>query len=162
MSTTDTSNITGPAPVPDNYLTYSRGIWSWLFTLDHKRIGLMYLMSVLGAFFIGGIMALLVRTQLLVPEGLIMDQDQYNQVFTLHGAIMVFLVIIPSIPGALGNFILPVMLGAKERSPSDWRSSHAAWTSSRRSPPGRGVSETRMVSPMPSSSRTPIAAADHT
>jgi len=114
MSTTDTPNMTGPAPVPDNYLTYSRGIWSWLFTLDHKRIGLMYLMSVLGSFFIGGIMALLVRTQLLVPEGLIMDQDQYNQVFTLHGAIMVFLVIIPSVPAALGNFVLPIMLGAKD------------------------------------------------
>ena len=114
MSTTDTPNMTGPAPVPDNYLTYSSGIWSWLFTLDHKRIGLMYLMSVLGSFFIGGIMALLVRTQLLVPEGLIMDQDQYNQVFTLHGAIMVFLVIIPSVPAALGNFVLPIMLGAKD------------------------------------------------
>ncbi len=114
MSTVDASKTPGPALVTDNYLTHTRGVWSWLFTLDHKRIGLMYLMSVLGSFFLGGIMALLVRTQLLTPEGLIMDQDQYNQVFTLHGAIMVFLVIIPSIPAALGNFVLPIMLGAKD------------------------------------------------
>ncbi|MCH2137910.1 MAG: cytochrome c oxidase subunit I [Phycisphaerales bacterium] len=114
MSTVDASKTSGPAPVTDNYLTHTRGVWSWLFTLDHKRIGLMYLVSVLGSFFLGGIMALLVRTQLLTPEGLIMDQDQYNQVFTLHGAIMVFLVIIPSIPAALGNFVLPIMLGAKD------------------------------------------------
>jgi cytochrome c oxidase subunit 1 len=111
MKTVDT---TGPALVPDNYLTHTRGVWSWLFTLDHKRIGLMYLVSVLGAFFLGGMFAMLVRTQLLTPDGLVMNQDQYNQVFTLHGAIMVFLVIIPSVPAALGNFVLPIMLGAKD------------------------------------------------
>ena len=115
MMTLDGGNLQRPELAPsDNYLNHTRGLWSWLFTLDHKRIGLMYLVSVLGSFFIGGVMALLVRTQLLVPEGLIMDQDQYNQVFTLHGAIMVFLVIIPSIPAALGNFVLPIMLGAKD------------------------------------------------
>ena len=103
-----------PILVRDNYLTHSRGLLSWLLTLDHKRIGLMYLVSVLGAFFMGGVFALLVRTQLLTPEGTIMEQDQYNQAFTLHGAIMVFLVIIPSVPASLGNFILPIMLGAKD------------------------------------------------
>ena len=103
-----------PALGNDNYLTHSRGFLSWILTLDHKRIGIMYLVSVLTCFLLGGIFALLVRTQLLTPDGLIMDQDQFNQAFTLHGGIMVFLVIIPGIPAALGNFVLPIMLGAKD------------------------------------------------
>ena len=108
----------------DNYLTHSRGFLSWALTLDHKRIGVMYLISVLTSFLVGGIFALLVRTELLTPGPTIttpfakwlgvQDADVYNQWFTLHGAIMVFLVIIPSIPAALGNFVLPVMLGAKD------------------------------------------------
>ncbi len=99
----------------DNYLTHTRGLLSWIFTLDHKRIGMMYLAGVLGSFLGGGVMALLVRTELLTPGPTITaNADTYNQWFTLHGAIMVFLVIIPSIPAALGNFILPVMLGAKD------------------------------------------------
>ncbi len=103
------------AEAPDNYLTFRRGILSWLLTLDHKRIGVMYLVAVLASFFVGGVMALLVRTKLLFPgEVEWMTPEQYNQAFTLHGAIMVFLVIIPSIPAALGNFVLPIMLGAKD------------------------------------------------
>ncbi|MFZ9691675.1 MAG: cbb3-type cytochrome c oxidase subunit I, partial [Phycisphaerales bacterium] len=94
-------------PASDGYLTHGSGLLSWIFTLDHKRIGVMYLVSVLVSFFIGGVFALLIRTELLAPGGTIMTADQYNQVFTLHGAIMVFLVIIPSIPAALGNFVLP-------------------------------------------------------
>ncbi|MCH2140627.1 MAG: cytochrome c oxidase subunit I [Phycisphaerales bacterium] len=113
MMTGDPRPLEQPT-LTDNYLTYTRGFLSWALTLDHKRIGLMYLCSVLLAFLLGGIFALLVRTQLLVPEGLIMDQDDYNQAFTLHGGIMVFLVIIPSTPAALGNFVLPIMLGAKD------------------------------------------------
>jgi len=103
--------------VEDNYLTHTRGFASWIFTLDHKRIGVMYMVSVLTAFLAGGIFAMLVRTQLLVPSGLLFDAahfKMYNQVFTLHGAIMVFLVLIPGVPGALGNFVLPIMLGAKD------------------------------------------------
>ena len=105
-----------PAPPVDNYLTYTRGFLSWALTLDHKRIGLMYLVAVLGSFLVGGIFALLVRTELLTPGATIpgVDAEVYNQFFTLHGAIMVFLVIIPSIPAALGNFVLPIMLGAKD------------------------------------------------
>ena len=114
MTTINPTPIDQPVLAGENYLTHTRGLMSWLLTLDHKRIGLMYLVSVLAAFLLGGIFALLVRTQLLVPEGLIMDQDEYNQAFTLHGGIMVFLVIIPSIPAALGNFVLPIMLGAKD------------------------------------------------
>jgi cytochrome c oxidase subunit I len=92
----------------------SSGLRSWIFTLDHKRLGIMYLIATTAAFAAGGIFALLVRTELLTPGRTIMDPDAYNKVFTLHGAIMVFLFIIPSIPGALGNFFLPLMLGAKD------------------------------------------------
>src|SRR4051794_19736032 len=98
----------------DNYLTHSRGIRSWLLTLDHKRIGVMYLWSVLAALALGGFFALLLRVELFYPGRTIMNADTYNQVFTLHGSIMVFLFIIPSIPASIGNFILPVMLGAKD------------------------------------------------
>ncbi|HEU0121452.1 MAG TPA: cytochrome c oxidase subunit I [Bryobacteraceae bacterium] len=87
---------------------------SWLTTVDHKKIGVMYLWSVLFMFFLGGVFALLVRLELFAPGKTIMDAETYNKVFTLHGAIMVFLFIIPSIPAALGNFVLPLMLGAKD------------------------------------------------
>ncbi|HEY8429725.1 MAG TPA: cytochrome c oxidase subunit I, partial [Sandaracinaceae bacterium] len=97
-----------------DYIRAKRGLLSWIITLDHKRIGVMYLISVLAAFFAGGVFALLVRTELLTPGRTIMDPHDYNQAFTLHGAIMVFLFIIPSIPAALGNFMLPLMLGAKD------------------------------------------------
>jgi cytochrome c oxidase subunit 1 len=90
------------------------GIVSWLLTLDHKRIGIMYLISTLSMFMIAGILALIVRTELLTPEPLFLTSDLYNRAFTLHGAMMVFLFIIPSVPGALGNFVLPIMLGAKD------------------------------------------------
>jgi cytochrome c oxidase subunit I len=114
MTTLD-ARPTIAAEAPDNYLTFKRGLLSWLFTLDHKRIGVMYLAAVLVSFFVGGVMALLVRTKLLFPgEVSWMTAEQYNKAFTLHGAIMVFLVIIPSIPAALGNFVLPIMLGAKD------------------------------------------------
>ena len=108
------------APNTDNYLTHSRGIASWIFTLDHKRIGVMYLVSVLVAFLLGGIVAMLIRTQLLRPKGVLFHGADssvfrgYNELFTLHGALMIFLVLIPGTPGALGNFVLPIMLGAKD------------------------------------------------
>ena len=97
-----------------NYLKAGRGIRSWLFTVDHKRIGVLYLISILTAFFLGGMFSILVRTELLTSGRTIMSADQYNQSFTLHGAIMVFLFIIPGIPAALGNFALPIMIGAKD------------------------------------------------
>jgi len=98
----------------DNYLTHDKGFLSWALTLDHKRIGVMYLCSVLTAFALGGFFALILRTELLTPGKTIIDHDTYNQMFTLHGAIMVFLVIIPGIPAALGNIALPLQLGAKD------------------------------------------------
>jgi len=97
-----------------NYLTCARGIASWLFTLDHKRIGVLYLVFILASFFLGGIFALLIRTELFLPGKTLVEAKTYNQLFTLHGAIMIFLVIIPGIPAALGNFVLPMMLGAKD------------------------------------------------
>src|SRR5438045_2978125 len=108
-----------PHPPGDNYLTHSRGILSWLFSLDHKRIGIMYMMGVLSAFFIGGIFAMLLRTELLTPGPTFSSNKAaawnfYNHAFTLHGAVMVFLFVIPAIPAILGNFILPIMLGAKD------------------------------------------------
>jgi cytochrome c oxidase subunit 1 len=100
---------------PDaNYLKASRGIGSWLVTYDHKRIGLMYLTMVSLAFLAGGIFALLVRLELFTRGKTIVDAETYNRFFTLHGAIMVFLFIIPSVPAALGNFFLPIMIGAKD------------------------------------------------
>ncbi len=97
-----------------NYLNEFPGIWSWLTTLDHKRIGLMYLGAVMFFFLVGGIMALLMRLELFAPGGQIFSGDGYNQVLTYHGAIMVFMVIIPGIPAVLGNFFLPIQIGAKD------------------------------------------------
>jgi cytochrome c oxidase subunit 1 len=97
-----------------NYLTATRGIKSWLFTHDHKRIGLMYLTMVSLAFLVGGIFALLVRLELFSRGRTIVDGETYNRFFTLHGAVMVFLFIIPSVPAALGNFFLPIQIGAKD------------------------------------------------
>ena len=101
---------------PDNYLTHGRGILSWLFTVDHKRIGIMYMILVCGAFFLGGVFAVALRTHLLTPHNDLTPEqgNLYNNMFTLHGAVMVFMFIIPAIPAILGNFVLPMMLGAKD------------------------------------------------
>lgn len=99
---------------PKNYLNAKRGLISWAFTLDHKRIGVMYLIAVLTFFLVGGCIALLMRMELFTPAGNIVSAATYNKLFTLHGTIMIFLVIIPGIPAALGNFLIPLMLGAKD------------------------------------------------
>jgi len=116
MTTTapTTTTTTGPVVDPSNYLKASYGFKSWFFTLDHKRIGLMYMAGVMSAFIVAGIFALALRTELIAPGQDVMSPDFYNQMFTLHGAIMVFLFIIPSVPAILGNFALPIMLGAKD------------------------------------------------
>ncbi|MBZ0253962.1 MAG: cytochrome c oxidase subunit I [Candidatus Methylomirabilis sp.] len=108
---TDVKPLSG---AEDNYLTHDKGILSWLLTLDHKRIGILYLFCVVGALLLGGLFAMIIRAELLTPGPTFLTHDQYNQVFTLHGAIMVFLVLIPSIPAILGNFCIPLMLGAKD------------------------------------------------
>lgn len=104
----------------DNYLNWEKGLWSWLTTVDHKRIGLMYFITVMLFFFVGGVMALLLRLELFAPNlaantgQVLANGDVYNQVMTYHGAIMVFMVIVPGIPAILGNFFLPIMIGAKD------------------------------------------------
>ena len=169
MSTTINPSFTGvpsePSPPSDNYLNHGTSIASWIFTVDHKRIGIMYMVMVVGAFFLGGVFALLVRADLVSPGASSINEpvflhvigntaqlkeyeeakaqlaaaatpeakakaqstvdaklaplkatmwDFYNHMFTLHGAVMVFMVIIPAIPAILGNFVLPMMLGAKD------------------------------------------------
>ena len=103
----------GPVNEPD-FLNVSKGIKSWLTTLDHKRIGMMYLFAIMGSLILGGVFALLVRIELFHAGKDIVGQDTYNKFFTLHGAVMVFLVIIPGIPAALGNIIMPIQLGAPD------------------------------------------------
>lgn len=104
-----------PEEYPEkHYLNQETGLWAWLTTVDHKKIGLMYLASIAFFFFIGGMLAILLRTELLTPARNFMTADVYNQVFTLHGAIMIFFFLVPSVPTALGNFILPLQLGAKD------------------------------------------------
>ena len=105
---------TGTIDRSKNYLNETSGLKSWLTTLDHKRIGLMYMIAVMFFFLLGGIFAMLIRTELFKAGQTIMTGPQYNQVMTLHGAIMVFMVIIPGIPAFLGNFFLPMMIGAKD------------------------------------------------
>ena len=103
-----------PADSSPSYLNTPSGWRSWLLTRDHKRIALLYLGAISVFFFIGGMLALLVRIELLSPEASLVDADLYNQFFTLHGAIMIFLFLIPAAPAVLGNFVLPLMIGAKD------------------------------------------------
>ncbi|MBK6796923.1 MAG: cbb3-type cytochrome c oxidase subunit I [Acidobacteria bacterium] len=97
-----------------NYLNNGHTVKSWLLTLDHKRIGLLYLFSISIFFAIGGVYASLIRLELITPEGDLMTAETYNKVFTMHGVMMIFFFLIPSIPAVMGNFLLPIMLGAKD------------------------------------------------
>ncbi len=97
-----------------NYLNVNSSIRSWLLTTDHKRIGILYLLSITGFFFLGGAFATMIRLELLTPQGDLVSADTYNKLFTMHGLIMIFLFLIPSIPAVLGNFVIPMMLGARD------------------------------------------------
>jgi len=97
-----------------NYINAEYGIRSWLFTTDHKRIALLYLISITAMFFIGGFFALLIRLELLTPAGDLLTADMYNKAFSMHGQVMVFFFLVPSIPATLGNFLIPMMIGAKD------------------------------------------------
>ncbi len=97
-----------------NYLNADYGIWSWLLTTDHKRIAILYLISITAMFFIGGFAATMIRLELLTPAGDLVSSDTYNKMFSIHGIIMVFFFLIPSIPAVLGNFLVPMMIGAKD------------------------------------------------
>ncbi|HET9533474.1 MAG TPA: cbb3-type cytochrome c oxidase subunit I, partial [Blastocatellia bacterium] len=97
-----------------HYINKEYGVKSWLLTVDHKRIALLYLASITLFFFLGGAFAVLVRLELMTPAGDLMNAETYNRMFTLHGIIMVFFFLIPSIPAVLGNFLIPLMIGAKD------------------------------------------------
>src|SRR5258707_12015009 len=94
--------------------TYGSGLRSWLLTTDHKRIALLYLCSVTVFFFIGGVFATMIRIHLLTPTGALVTPETYNKLFTMHGVAMIFFFLIPSIPAVLGNFLIPLMIGAKD------------------------------------------------
>ena len=98
----------------EHYLNAGYGIKSWLLTTDHKRIGLLYLGTITFFFALGGIFATLIRVELLTPAGDMVTSETYNKLFTLHGVLMVFLFLIPSIPATLGNFLIPMMVGARD------------------------------------------------
>jgi cytochrome c oxidase subunit 1 len=106
--------ITATVETRENYLTHEYGVKSWLLTEDHKRIALLYLGAISFFFFLGGIFATVIRLELLTPPGDLVSAQTYNKLFTLHGVIMVFLFLIPSIPATLGNFFVPMMIGCKD------------------------------------------------
>src|SRR4029453_8707911 len=99
---------------PLNYLNNGHSLSSWLLTRDHKRIALLYLFSITAFFFLGGFFALMIRVELLTPAADLVEPDTYNKLFTMHGVVMVFFFLIPSIPAVLGNFLIPIMIGAKD------------------------------------------------
>ena len=98
----------------ENYLNSNYGLKSWLLTTDHKRIALLYLVSITAMFWVGGFFAMLIRLELLTPAGDLVTSDTYNKLFTMHGIIMVFFFLIPSMPAVIGNFVIPLMIGAKD------------------------------------------------
>jgi cytochrome c oxidase subunit 1 len=97
-----------------SYLNQEYGLWSWLLTGDHKRIAILYLISITFFFVIGGVLAGLIRLELLTPASDLMATDTYNKVFSMHGIIMVFLFLVPSVPATIGNFLIPLMVGARD------------------------------------------------
>jgi cytochrome c oxidase subunit 1 len=98
----------------EHYLNVHYGIRSWLLSTDHKRIALMYLASITFFFFVGGAAAVLIRLELFTPPGDLVQSETYNRLFTMHGIIMIFFFLIPSIPTVLGNFLVPLMIGARD------------------------------------------------
>ncbi len=106
--------ITAAVQEREHYLNAGYGIKSWLLTKDHKRIGLLYLATITLFFFLGGAFATMIRIELLTPQGDLVSSETYNKLFTMHGVAMVFFFLIPSIPATLGNFFLPMMIGARD------------------------------------------------
>jgi|SoiMethySBSTD1v2_1073268.scaffolds.fasta_scaffold08749_7 cytochrome c oxidase subunit 1 len=103
-----------PVTARETYLNAGYSLKSWLLALDHKRIAILYFVSITLFFFVGGAFATLVRLELMTPRGDLVSSDTYNKLFTMHGIIMIFFFLIPSIPATLGNFLVPMMLGARD------------------------------------------------
>jgi cytochrome c oxidase subunit 1 len=97
-----------------HYLNVDYGVKSWLLTTDHKRIALLYLASITFMFFVGGAAAVLMRLHLVEPQGALVQPETYNKLFTMHGVVMIFFFLIPAIPAVLGNFLVPMMIGARD------------------------------------------------
>lgn len=112
--TAATANPLPPETPRSTYLNVAHGVASWLLTKDHKRIGILYLIPITVMFFIGSWYMVLIRLNLLSPQGWLISADTYNRSFTAHGVIMVFFFLVPVIPTVLGNFFLPMMIGAKD------------------------------------------------
>lgn len=100
--------------IRENYLNANYGLKSWLTTRDHKRIAILYLIVMTFFFFVGGVFAVIIRLELLTPKGDIVQAETYNKLFTMHGVAMVFFFLIPSVPAVLGNFLVPIMIGARD------------------------------------------------
>ena len=107
---------TVPQPVLPawHYLNIRHTVASWLLTVDHKRIAILYLVTITFFFMVGGLAATLIRMELATPQGDLLSADAYNKIFTAHGVVMVFFFLIPSIPATLGNFLIPIMIGARD------------------------------------------------
>jgi cytochrome c oxidase subunit 1 len=101
-------------PLRGSYLEAGFSLWSWLSTVDHKRIAILYALSITAFFFVGGVAATLIRLELVTPAGDLVSAETYNKLFTMHGVIMVWFFLIPSIPSTLGNFLVPLMIGARD------------------------------------------------
>jgi len=118
MTSTTITSGGGRDATPDHehpdYLNDGYGAKSWLLSTDHKRIAILYLISATAFFLLGSIFAALIRLELATPQGDLVQPDMYNRLFTIHGVIMVFLFLIPAIPGIFGNFLIPIMIGAKD------------------------------------------------
>src|SRR5438445_6252943 len=112
MSTQTAATV--PVETREHYLNVNYGVKSWLLTTDHKRIALLYLASITLFFFVGGFFAVLIRLELLTPAGDLFQAETYNKLFTMHGVMMIFFFLIPSIPAVLGNFLVPMMIGARD------------------------------------------------
>jgi cytochrome c oxidase subunit 1 len=104
----------GAALPKRHFINNEYGLKSWLLTGDHKRIAILYLISITFFFFLGGAFAGLIRLELLTPMPDLVASDTYNKLFTMHGIIMIFLFLVPSVPAVIGNFIIPIMIGAKD------------------------------------------------
>lgn len=102
------------SPLREHYLNVDYGLRSWLLTHDHKRIALLYLVSITLFFFVGGAFAVLIRLELMTPTGDLVQAETYNKLFTMHGLMMIFFFLVPSIPAVLGNFLVPLMIGARD------------------------------------------------
>lgn len=114
MLGTKSINVPQKFKEKENYLNVAYGLKSWLLTTDHKRIGILYLISISFFFTVGGFYAMLIRLEMLTPAGDLLTSEVYNRTFTMHGITMIFFFLVPSLPATLGNFLLPMMLGARD------------------------------------------------